>query len=153
MKWWTTALTAGLLSVILVGCGGAKQAFEPARTARAMLETPGVFTEELEALDRAVIDGLYGLEGSGAVEAVCWYSPGGTAEEVTVLRFGTKDEAKAFEAQALEHIADAKESNVSYRPQEMPKLDKAVVERRGDTLLILVSADYDAAQAALDALS
>ena len=151
MKRWTVALLAGLLCLTLAACGGEKQAFDPQKTARALLDTPGVFTEELEELDRPVIDALYGLE-SGEVEAVCWYSPGGTAEEVAVFRFGTADQAQAFEVTAWEHIADAKEANENYRPQEMPKLDKAVVERRGETLLILVSADYDAARATLDAL-
>ncbi len=141
-----SALTAGLLCLLLAGCGGAKEPFDPAGTAQALLDAPGVFSEALTELDGAMI---YDLEGSGAVETVCWYSTGATAEEVTVLRFDSADAAKAFVDRAWEHIAQQKEDNKNYRPQEMPKLDKAVVEQRGETLLVLVAADYEAAQAVL----
>lgn len=142
-----TALTAGLLCLALAGCGGAKEPFDPARTAQALLDTPGVFSEELTGLDGAMV---YDLEGSGAVETVCWYSTGATAEEVTVLRFDSADAAEAFLDRAQEHIEQQKEACESYRPQEMPKLDKAVVEQRGETVLVLVAADYEAAQAVLE---
>ena len=152
MRRWTTALVAGLLCMTLAGCGGEKKAFDPGATAQALRQAPGVFSEELEELDGAMVELLYGLEDSGVLEEVSWISPGGTAEEVTVLRFGSADQAKAFEGAARAHIAEVREANESYRPQEIPKLDKAVVERRGETLLILVSADYDAAKAALATL-
>ncbi len=143
------ALTAGLLCLFLAGCGGAREPFDPAGTARALLDAPGVFSEELTQLEQPVVDQLYGLGDSGAVETVCWYSTGATAEEVTVLRFESEDAAEAFVDRAWDHIAQQKEANETYRPQEMPKLEKAVVEQRGETLLVLVAADYEAAQAIL----
>ncbi len=143
------ALTAGLLCLLLAGCGGAEEPFDPAGTTQALLDAPGVFSEELTQLEQPVVDQLYGLGDSGAVEAVCWYSTGATAEEVTVLLFDSEDAAEAFVDRAWDHIAQQKEANETYRPQEMPKLDKAVVERRGETLLVLVAADYEAAQAVL----
>lgn len=152
MKKLCLTLSAVLLLTCLAACGGeeAKEPFDPEATAQTLLNTPGVFSETLERLDRAVVEGEYGLEGQGASEVVCWYSPGGTAEEVTVVTFEAEPSARAFADAAWAHIADQKEANETYRPAEMPKLEKAVVERRGSTVLVLVCADYEAAQAALD---
>lgn len=148
-----TALTAGLLCLCLAACGGraSKAPFVPEVAARTLLDTPGVFTEELERLDEAVVAGEYGLEGQGVAQVVSYYSPGGTAEEITLVAFEDPSLAEAFAADAAwSHIEDQKEANVTYRPDEMPKLDKAVVERRESTVMVLVCADYEAALAALN---
>lgn len=151
MRQWKTALVCGLLCGALCACGGgAGEPFDPETAAQALLETPGVFTETLERLDQDVMLGEYGWEDQDPAEAVCYYSPGGTAEEVTVAAFESEDAAAAFEEAARAHIQDKTEENRDYRPAELPKLDKAVVERRGGTVLVLVCADYDAARSALD---
>lgn len=154
MKKVLFAVISGLLCLALAGCGGggAKKPFDPSVTAQTLLETPGVFTEDLERLDREILEQLYGLEGRSVSQAVSWYSPGGTAEEVTVLLFESDSAAEEFVKTAQAHIADQKEANESYRPQELPKLEKAVVEQRGASLLVLVAADYDAAEKALEGL-
>lgn len=152
MKKWSFILGCAALFVCLAACGGgeaAKAPFDPETTAQALLDAPGVFTETLERLDAAVVAGEYGLETLEGAELVCYYSPGGTAEEVTVAAWESEDAAQAFVTAAQGHIADQKEANETYRPGEMPKLEKAVVERRGATVLVLVCADYDAAMAAI----
>lgn len=152
MKKLCLILSSVLLLTCLAACGGekAKAPFDPETTAQTLLDAQGVFTETLEPLDQAVVAGEYGLEEQTATALVCWYSPGGTAEEVTVAAFEDETAAAAFVDLARDHIADQKEANESYRPAELPKLEKAVVERRGSTVLVLVCADYDAAMAAID---
>ncbi len=164
MRGWRTALAAGCLCGLLAACGGGARPFDPEATAQALRQAPGVFSEELERLDPDVAARQYGLEdyllrepedpSDPAEEPVVAYcSTGATAEELAVVRFQSDQEAERFETAAWEHIADQKEANESYRPQEMPKLDRAVVERRGESVLILVSADPEAAQAVLDGLA
>lgn len=151
MRKWSLILGCALLIACLAGCGGeAKEPFDPETTARTLLDADGVFTESLERLDQAVVAGEYGLEDGAGTRLVCYYSPGGTAEEVAVVAFETESEAKAFVDTARVHLEDKVEENRDYRPAELPKLEKAVVERRGCTVLVLVCADYQAAQAALD---
>lgn len=151
MKKWSLILGCAVLTACLAGCGGeAKTPFDPETTAQTLLDAPGVFTETLERLDQAVVAGEYGLEDRAVTQIVCYYSPGGTAEEVTVASFQDEDLAAAFVDAAKDHLADQKEANETYRPAELPKLEKAVVERRESTVLVLVCADYAAARAALD---
>lgn len=150
MKKLVSLALAALLGLALCACGSGKTPFDPEKTPQALFDAPGVFSEELEKLDRNIVDWLYGVKTeSGVAEAVSWVSPGSTAEEVAVFRFESADAAEAFESAAWAHIDQAKEENETYRPLEMPKLDKAVVERRGATLLILVCDDPQAAQAVL----
>ena len=83
------------------------------------------------------------------LKAAGFASTGLTAEEVAV--FEMADEASAKDAEGLlqTHLDYQIEANEDYRPQEMPKLEKAVVARRGKTLLFLVAADYAAAERVL----
>ena len=61
--------------------------------------------------------------------------------------------AAALEA-VQAHVSDRRESEAEtqYKPEDLPKLDKALTEQAGNTVLLVVCADYDAAQKALDAL-
>lgn len=152
MKRFVAILTlAGLMCAALCACAEKeKPAFAPEGTVEALLEAPGVFSEELERLDDAILEGFYGItEDDGVVLEVGYCSTGATAEEVAVLFFEGVKEAQAFEEKALAHIDYQKEANESYRPQEMPKLEEAIVERRGESILILVCDDPEAARAVL----
>lgn len=155
MKGWTT-LCAGLaLALALSACaggeGGGAAGYDPGDTARALLDS-GAFSEELESLDADLIVGLYGLEEAPA-EAAVYTSTGATAEEIAVLRYGGEEGARAA-LDALEtRVADQKEACRNYLPDELPKLEEAIIKQSGDTALLVVAADAQAAQNALDALN
>ncbi len=42
------------------------------------------------------------------------------------------------------------DSNRDYRPQELPKLESAVIQQRENTVLLLVAGDLEAAQGVLE---
>lgn len=147
----TRALCAvlALMLLALTACGGdGAGAFDPEKTPKALMDA-GAFSEELEELEEDILLRLYELDESKVAAAAGFASTGLTAEEVAV--FEMTDEAAAKEAEVLlqAHLDYQIESNVDYRPQEMPKLEKAVVERRGKTLLFLVAADYSAVESVL----
>ena len=141
---------AGVIALTLVACGGKKKAAEfDAESTPTALMASGAFSEELEQLEEVILLRLYEMDESKVTASAGFASTGLTAEEVAV--FEMTDEAAAEEGEALlrAHLEYQKESNVDYRPDEMPKLEDAVVERRGKTLLFLVAADYEAATTAL----
>lgn len=137
------------LGLNLTACQKKQPPFDPATTAQALVEEPGVFSETLEPLEESVALTLYGLEDQAGVEVTSYHSTGATAEEVTVLRFAGEEEAKAFVPRAQLYLADQLEANGGYRPLEVPKLESARLERRGTDVLLLVAADYQAAGALL----
>lgn len=145
MKKLCSLILAAALVLSLSACGGEKKSpFDPEETTAALLETQGVFSEELERLDTIVALAQYGLGGYLEVEVAAYRSTGATAEEAAVIRFCSEEDAKDYESKAESYLEEQREANVDYRPQEIPKLEKAVTERRGATFLILVADNYQA---------
>ncbi len=151
----TSKLLCFLLSacLLLSACGGKGQAvFDPEKTTQAILDSEA-FSTQLEELDSAL---LYDFEGYGLSEGAVTqgksYSASGLTEQVSVLV--CRDEEAAGEVSALleTYLADAEETFRDYAPAEEGKLHNAILETRGNTVLLVVPADADAAQKAVDAL-
>lgn len=143
------AILVLVLALVPVACGkDTAKEFDAKVTPKALMDA-GAFSEELEELEEVILLRLYELDESKVAASAGFASTGLTAEEVAVLEM--TDEAAAKDAEALlqARLEYQKESNEDYRPQEMPKLEKAVIQRRGKTLLFLVAADYAAAEKAL----
>jgi len=159
-KWIIAGALACLLA--LTACQGKN---DPAPTpfqtdlVQDMVEAGG-FSETLEELDGDTAFALYKLADYGLVredltECAVLRSSGATCEEAAVLIFGGEKggdaEAMTQVGQALkDYVQSQIDANTDYRPAEIPKLEQALVERRGDTLLLLVANDYQAAQSAID---
>lgn len=143
-------LLAALLCLGLAACGERVGAapFAADKTPRALMDA-GAFSEDLEALEEVILLRLYELDEEKVVKAAGFASTGLTAEEVAVFEMADEQAAKDAEELLRAHLDYQVEANEDYRPQEMPKLEKAVVARRGRTLLFLVAADYAAAEKAL----
>lgn len=135
--------------LVLAGCGGGEEPYDVEDTAKALLEAEGVFSEELIPLEQTVFVPFLGIDDEKLTAGEVYVSSGSTAEELAVLEFADEDAAAGAAAQMEEHLEQQKESNEDYRPQEMSKLDKAVIRRRGNTVLFLVADDYEAAEKAL----
>ena len=135
MKRVLLLLLAGVLSVGLAACGGGFAGYDLETTAQALLDS-GAFEDALDTLDEESACMVYGLD----------------PEQVAVLRMTDEDAAKA----ALEALKGRVEDQIAalkdYQPEEVGKLDGAILDRQGTTVLLAVPASHDLAQAALDAL-
>lgn len=142
------ALLMGLVCVMnLAACGGEAEKAET--FALSDLETiveKGAFSEELAPLDADTAFMLYQLSGAGLaredlVEGSVLLSTGATCETGAVLIF-TDAEKAAAAAEALEgYVADQIESNEDYRPNEIPKLEGAILMQEGNSVLLVVPND------------
>ena len=149
------ALTAAMGLLVLAGCGGEKtsEAYSPDLVS-AMVEA-GAFSEPLEELDGDIAFSLYKLEEYGLAredltDCAVQRSAGATCEEGAVLVLSDSDKAgKALEA--LKAYVDGQISaNESYRPAEIPKLEGALVEQQGASVLLVVANDLEAAKSAAE---
>lgn len=115
----------------------------------------GAFSEELEELDADTAFALYGLADAGLAredlkECAVLRSAGATCEEGAVLVFTSADKAKMAEKALKDYIDGQIEANEDYRPAEIPKLEEALVDRRGETLLLAVANDLESAKKAVE---
>lgn len=151
MKKLLTIMLALGLALGLSACGKESNDAPPlygTSHVEAMAEA-GAFSEELEELDGDIAFDLYGLADYGLEredlkECAVLRSAGATCEEGAVLVFTGADKAETAEGALKEYIQSQIDENTDYRPAEIPKLEAALVDRRGETLLLAVASDLEA---------
>lgn len=139
-----------LLFLTLCACGGQEiKEFDPSSNAQTLLES-GAFSEPLEAVDREVACALYGIDTEKVTDCAVYGSTGATAEELAIFVCADEDSAKAVESLLALRAEDRTADMADYLPLEVPKLEKAVVERRGCSVLMVVASDYGPVDALLE---
>lgn len=138
----------------LAACGGGANDAPPLYSAGLVtkLVEAGAFSEELEELDADTAFLLYrladsGLERADMKECTVLRSAGATCEEGAVLILAGSDKAQAAQDALKDYIDSQIEANRDYRPEEIPKLEGARIDRRGETLLLVVAGDMEAVPA------
>lgn len=152
-----TLALACLFSLSACQSGGTDQAEAPYTTDLVQsIADAGAFSEALEPLEGDIAFALYGLANYGLTlndlaDCALIRSTGATCEEAAVLIFSGLEEEQLVQAeQALKDYIQAQiDSNTDYRPAEIPKLEHALVSRRGETFLLVVANDLDAAKSVL----
>lgn len=142
-----------MCALLLVGCGQTEPQKEPTFpatvTVQALLDS-GAFSEELEELDPLL---LFPLSGDAAMYkgSLLYYSTGATAETAAVIAVRDTDQVEQTEAALRTWLDGQIEAERDYRPAEAAKLENAILEARGNSVLLVVAADYEKAQAAIPA--
>lgn len=154
MKKLLTIMLALALSLGMTACGGKDSGDYKPADVQAMAEA-GAFSETLEELDAdTAFSALYRLESYGLAredlkDCAVLRSAGATCEEGAVLVFDTEDHAQTAQEALERYVQGQIEANRDYRPAEIPKLEDAVLDRRENTLLLVVAADTQAAKDAV----
>ena len=147
---------AAALCLLLGACSApadsGSAAFDPEAATQAVLDS-GAFSVELTELDAALLYDFsgYGLDSS-TLTASKAYSASGFAEQVSVTVW--KDEASAQAAVDMfkTYLEDMAATYKDYAPAEVPKLENAVLEQRGTSVLLAVANDADAVKTAVAGL-
>ena len=133
------------------GGGGAQAEFDPDAAAQALLDS-GAFDDTLDTVDASVAAALYGVDEDDITDCAVYTSLSAGAEEIAVLVMADADSAAAALEGLEKRVADQRAALESYQPDQVAKLDGAILEQRGSSVLLAVAADADAAKAAVDAL-
>lgn len=132
----TALFTAAAAALALVSCSSAVSI--DSKTAADKLASSVAFSETLSEISSNVLVKKYGLDESAVTDAAGYCGTAAVVDEVAV--FKTTDTAAVADA-AQKHIQSQKDSYTSYAPNEVPKLDEAVIETVGDSVIVCVSND------------
>lgn len=143
------------LFITLFSCGSKEPApFDPERDAKTLLETEGVFSGELEEIDRSTACAVYGIEESTVTGAKVYMGNTGVSlEEVAIFTLTDDDAAQAALTALNYRIQDQREAAAGYAQflqDELSKLDGALTQLRGSSVLLVVAADYGPVNAFLE---
>ena len=151
MKKWICGMLAA--AFLLAGTACEKEpekevSFPAELTTQALLDS-GAFSESLEELETDIAAMMFWLPGdvTGYEGSKVYCSTGATAEVAAVISVADPDKVPEVE-QALKNWVESQiEAERDYRPAEVPKLENAIVEVRGFTVLLAVAADWEKAEA------
>ena len=144
-------LIAALLAAVTMtfaGCGAQKDITVDIDALAADLAAGVTFDDELSLIDDGMIPMVYGMDAFE--DAALYLGSGATAEEIAV--FALEDEARDKGAldEAKAHIDSQITSYEDYIPAEVQRLEEAIVRQAGRYVIVVVTADTDAAEKILD---
>ena len=152
MKRLVLILVAAMM--LCVGCGGKdssekEHSFDVAALS-GELKSGIQFEDELNESRDAIFFKIYGISEDLVVKQSSYFSTNATTEEISVVECKDEDAAKEVKAAFDKRVESQKEVFKSYAPDEVSRLDKAVVKTIGKYAVLCVTADYDKANDIID---
>ncbi len=156
MKKLICAFLAGLMLLLGTACGNEPEqetSFPAAVTTQTLLDS-GAFSEQLEELDLDIALMMFWLEGdlSEYEGSKVYYSTGATAEIAAVISVRDEAQVPVVEQTLKNWVNSQIEAEKDYRPTEVSKLENAIVESRGSSVLLVVAHDANKAVEAVETI-
>lgn len=138
-----TAVLAALV-ILTAGCGGDKAKEIDAKALAGSLLSEVTYEDELQELSEQMAAMQFDTEDG--VKIYLYMGGGATAEEVAVFEAPDEEAAKKQLDHVKDFVDDQIETERDYRPEEVKRLEAAVLERRGKYVILCVSSDSDKAK-------
>ncbi|MDD6327361.1 MAG: DUF4358 domain-containing protein [Eubacteriales bacterium] len=115
-----------------------------AQTLADVLVREGSFKDTMGAVDVTMaLTRLYNLDESKITESAFFTNSNATAEEVAVIVVADDTYCSEVKASYEARIQDQTEACRDYLPDEIPKLEQAVIYENGNYVILCVSEDSD----------
>ena len=143
---------AGAAALCVVAAGCSKQLTLDPADALAQLKNEITFTDQMTDMDSESTCRFYDVDTGLVNDSSAYVGSGATAESMAVFEAVDADAAGSI-ADALQTFTDGWIAGYSdYKPEEVPKLESAVLEQNGVYVVFCVSADNTTAKTAVQDL-
>ncbi len=135
-----------IFAAVLTGCGnGNTKAFDATEVANRLLEEI-TYQDELTVVDFDTAGMILNFSNVNVVNGLVFEGSGATAEEIVVLECASDEDADAAKAALQARVQEQIESFTDYVPQELEKLNQAVIVESGKYAVLSVSSEPDLAK-------
>lgn len=138
MKKISALLLAAAFALLLCSCSGGKT-LPDAPTLAESLASGLEFSEEIEDSGAAMAYSFYGVEEAQCKSAALYKGSSASVDEVAVFECVDADSAKAVAALAAERQQYLHDGYSNYGPEQVPKIDSAVIKTVGNTVIFCIS--------------
>lgn len=149
--WKRCLCGAAAFSLLLTACG-AKKELPSVGELTDTLQEQVTFTDEIIRKDKDEAVRFYDIDSELVADAAALVGSGATAEMLSVWQAQDEQSAEQLVERLKSFNADWKEGYADYKPEEVPKLETAIVRQQGTCVIYAVTAENDAAADAIDAL-
>lgn len=110
------------------------------------------YDDKLAEAEKESLDVIYPGLPKDKIKAMKIYvsSSGGTSEEIAAFEAGDEETAKEIETKLNERVETQKTSFKNYVPEELKRLENALVIRKGNYVYLSVSGDPDKAKSIIE---
>lgn len=156
------AALALLLAAGLLGCGerqeetGTPEEENPYNTSidagelAEYLFNNITFADELAEVDDDIAYEIYGIDENAVKDISVYMSTGATAEEIAVFTVGDDEGALLVSAAMSARIEQQKSGFENYVPEEIPKLENAVITEIDSAVIMIVCNDTSETETAIE---
>ena len=146
MKRVLSAVFAALLILTLVACGSSDAKAVDVQALADALKDGVAFETALSPVSRDEL--AFSLSAMPAnYTAAAYRAESITSEEIIAVHCDSKDDAAQVKAALETHLAELKDQASKYQPEEVARLDGAILSVSGNCVVLCVTADTNTANA------
>ena len=146
MKKILSAVLAALLILTLCACGSSGAKDVDVQALADALRSGVAFEDAMSAVSSDEL--AFSLSGMPETyTAAAYRADGTTSEEIIAVQCGSKDDAAMVKTALETHLAELKDQASKYQPEEVARLDGAILAVNGNCVVLCITADTETANA------
>ena len=132
-----------LCVLLLVGCGSSTSGGQTASAQAESIVSQLNLSDKMDKVEDRIIKGLFFFEEGTLKDSAVYIANDKSADIVAVFQ---SDDTAAVKAKVDTYLATAKEQMQNYYPDEVFKIDNAIVQEAGDKVVLIVANDIENAR-------
>lgn len=150
MKKLLICLCVIAMILCLSACGGGgSKSVDLEKLAQELLDS-GAFTDVMSKPAENVPAMIYGYNAADVEQCVMYYGTGATAEEIFLVKTTGSEASERLQQLCQTRVQNQQGAFENYVPEELPKLQSAVIGTAGDYAVLVISNDSATCQSIVE---